>query len=119
MSFKKPSQETSMSCSCSQVVSHVTLLAANGFLTRSNVEKSTSSKYKGNSLCKAPKWLMKSFLLVSVSLLGHLPQVGNMSNMLCSLFLFNNYNFLHEPINFTILSQSIMLRTFDCFIQTT
>jgi hypothetical protein len=45
---------------------------ANGFLTHSDSKTSTSLKYNENYFCKAPKWVLKVFLLASVSLLGHL-----------------------------------------------
>jgi len=57
-------QDAVTGCSCSQVVSPETLLAANGFLIHSN------SEYNENYFCEAHKWLMKGSFLVSVSLLG-------------------------------------------------
>jgi hypothetical protein len=59
--FKEPSQDMAMSCSCLQVVSPETMLAANWFLTHSYIETSTSLNYNGKFSCNEPKWLMKVF----------------------------------------------------------
>jgi hypothetical protein len=77
MSFKELSEDVSVSCYCS-LVSPEMLLAVNGFLTHSSTEILTYFKSNENCFCKAPKQLMKSFLLASVSLLGCLSKVGNL-----------------------------------------
>jgi len=75
-----------VSYSCAQVVSPETLLAADGFTTHSNFEKSTYSKYNTNCFCKETNWLVRISMLA-----GHLSKVVNIK-LLRSAFLFNSYS---------------------------
>jgi hypothetical protein len=68
-------------------------VAATDFPIHSNFQISTPIKYGENSSFEAHKWLMKSFLLASVSLLGqHFSKLENMPAILRYMILCHNSN---------------------------